>query len=236
MGNGTQPLPQDNLPGAGLGPQGNPLIIDPSLETTPPPDDPDNEFGVGTVLEGLGPLQLGQTLIIYHPFAQHPAEIIDTANLMQTREPDFCPPSKEPYAPFGTCADFEQAEIFIHHNCTNTMINDQLQLNQRFSQSGEPGIQMMRNAHEMHNILSQAGQYQDTSSVSLLHLLKGLVILMWTFSSGLQKYLSHIPMASMRRTGLTLYTIAQPWKQSWMSLKILISVHHLHFILNATMS
>ena len=102
MGNGTQPLPQDNLPGAGLGPQGNPLIIDPSLEITPPPDDPDNEFGVGTVLEGLGPLQLGQTLIIYHPFAQHPAEIIDTAtscrheNLTSVHHPRSHMPHLEP--------------------------------------------------------------------------------------------------------------------------------------------
>ena len=117
----------------------------------------------------IGTLQLGQTLIVYHPFAQHPPEIVDTANLMFTREPDLCPPSEEPHAPFETRADFEQAEVFIHHNCTNTMINDQLRLNQTLSQAGGAGVQTMKNAREMHATLAQAGRYQDTSSVSFLH-------------------------------------------------------------------
>ena len=124
--------------------------------------------------EGLGPLQPGQTLIVYHQFAQHPPEIVNTADLIQTQEPDFCPPSKEPYAPFKTRADFEQVEIFIHHNSTNTMINDQLHLNQRLSQASESSVHTMKNTREMHNILAQAGQYQGTSSVGLLYLTKVL--------------------------------------------------------------
>ena len=149
--------------------QDNPLIIDPFIETTPPPGTCHDRLGIGTAPEydGLGPLQPGQTLIVYHPFAQHPSEIINTMDLMSTREPDFYPPSEEPYAPFKTRADFEQAEIFIHHNCTNTLINDQLRLNNRAPNAGGPGAQTMKNAREMHKILAEAGQYQDTSSVSL---------------------------------------------------------------------
>jgi len=167
MGIDTQSSPHGASPAF----QGNPLIVDPFLEVTPPPGPPHDRLGIGTAPEynGLRPLQPGQTLIIYHPFAQQPPEIIDTANLVSTREPDFYPLSEEPYAPFKTRADFEQAEIFIRHNCTNTMINDQLRLNQRVSNTGEPGVQTMKNAREMHNILARAGQYQDTSSVSPKH-------------------------------------------------------------------
>ena len=154
--------------------QGNPLILDPSIETTPPPGQPINEFGVGSAAEyeGLGPVAPGQTLIVYHPFSGQPPEIVDTAHLAWTREPDICPPSEEPYAPFKTRADFEQAEIFIRHNCADTMINDQLRLNQEVSQAREQDTHAMKNAREMHKILAQAGQYQDISSVNLLYLLK----------------------------------------------------------------
>ena len=167
--------PRDDPPRTILPPQGNQLITDPSLETTPPPGNPHDEFGVGTVPEheGLNTLQLGQTLIVYHLFAQHPPEIVDTEKLTLAREPSLPPPSEEPYAPFTTCTDFEQAEIFVHHNCTNTMINDQFRLNQKASQDGKLHTQTMKNAREMHKILGEAGEYHDTSSVCLLHHLQG---------------------------------------------------------------
>lgn len=154
-------------------PYTNPLIIDPLLKTTPPPSDPHDEFGISTVpkCEGLSTLQPGQTLIVYHPFAQHPPEVIDTAKLTLAREPNPLPPSAQPYAPFTTRTDFEQAEIFIHHNCTNTMINDQLHLNQKTSWAGEEHAQTMKNAQDLHKTLAEAGEYQDTSSVSLLYYL-----------------------------------------------------------------
>jgi len=167
MGGDAEPQLQENPTRAGPLPQGNPPI-DPLLEITPPPDGLHNRFGIGKVPEheGLGTLLPGQTLVVYHPFAQHSPEIVDTSKLILSREPNLPPLSEEPYAPFKTCADFEQAEIFVHHNCTNTMINDQLQLNQRASQAGKSGAQTMKNAHEMHKILAEAGEYQDTSSVS----------------------------------------------------------------------
>lgn len=175
VGADIEPQSQDGPPRASPSPRGNPLTVNPSLETTPPPGNPHDEFGIGMVPEyqGLDTLHPGQTLIVYHPFAQHSPEVVDTAKLMMTREPDLPPPSEEPYAPFKTRADFEQAKIFIRHNCTNTMINDQLRLNQMASEDGESGIQTMKNAREMHKILAEAGEYQDTSSVSLLHNLQG---------------------------------------------------------------
>lgn len=163
----TPPLPEDS-PAASPVPQGTPLITDPSLGVTPPPGHPKDEFGIGTnpEHEELGTLQPGQTLIVYHPFAEHPPEIIDTANLTWTQELETSPPPEEPWAPFKTRADFEQAELFLHHNCADSMINDQLKLNHAIS----PGVQTMKNAHEMHKILAEAGQHQNTSSVGLFHL------------------------------------------------------------------
>ena len=168
VGDDANPPLQGSSLGASPTPQGNPLNIDPLLETTPPPGKPKDKFGIGTTpgYEELGSLQPGQTLIVYHPFAEHPPEIVNTANLTWTREFDLSPPSEEPWVPFKTCADFEQAELFLHYNCTDSMINDQLQLNQRTS----PATHTIKNAHQMHKILAKASQYQDTSSVCFLHL------------------------------------------------------------------
>ena len=139
MGDSAELFPASNSSRPNPAPQSiNPLTIDPSFETTPPPGRPNNEFGIGASLdyEGLSPLQLGQTLVVYHPFAEHHPEIVDTAKLTQSWAssiPPLSDPSEELYTPFKTCADFEQAEIFIHHNCTDTMINNQLHLNHTVS-------------------------------------------------------------------------------------------------------
>ena len=229
---------QDNLSSTSSPPpQVNPLIIDPLLETPPPPGDPHDEFGIGTIpeYEGLNTLQPSQTLVIYHPFAQHPPEVIDTAKLTLTWESSLPPPSEDPYTLFSTCDDFEQAEIFICHNCTNMMINNQLQLNQKAPQAGEQCPQSMKNACEMHKILAEAGEYQDTSLVILLHHLHRFMVLMPKCSLQVWRYLSHIHMA-MRRTGPILCTVIQQWKQYWMPLKILIFTHHSYSILNGTIS
>jgi len=112
------------------------------------------------------PLQPGKTLIIYHPHAQHPPEIVDTATLSLTREPQpFL--STMPWAPFASRGDFEQAELFIKHNCTNGLINDQLHLNRKRDLHGH-GLDdppLMKNAREMHKILDEAGSDLDISLV-----------------------------------------------------------------------
>lgn len=95
------------------------------------------------------PLQLGKTLIVYHPHAQHPPEIVDTTTLSLTCEPQSSFLPEEPWAPFKSHGDFEQAELFVKHNCTNRLINDQLHLNQKQdSQDRGPGDPpLMRNAY-----------------------------------------------------------------------------------------
>lgn len=172
---GAEPPLQGNSPGAGSAKWGNPITTDPSLEATPPPSDPSAEFGieVAAACDELGPLQPGQTLVIYHPFAGQPPEIIETPNLAWTQEHDTPSSSEEPWDPFGTRADFEQAEFFLHHNCTNSTINGQLQLNHKFS----PGVFTMKNAREMHKILTTPGQHQDTLSVSVLQYFINFIIL-----------------------------------------------------------
>lgn len=118
------------------------------------------------------PLQLGQTLIIYHPHAQHPPEIIDSAALSLTREPQPLSLPTPPWAPFTSRNDFEQAELFIKHNCTNGLINDQLQLNQKqeshHHHSG--GHHMMKNARDLHKILKEAESNLDMSPVCSIYL------------------------------------------------------------------
>jgi len=91
------------------------------------------DTGSSTGLEALiqTPLQPGQTLIIYHPHSQHPPEIVNTSALSLTREPQPLPPLEQPWAPFASHDEFEQAELFVKHNCTNRLINDQLHLNQK---------------------------------------------------------------------------------------------------------
>jgi hypothetical protein len=113
------------------------------------------------------PLQLGQTLIVYHPHSQQSPEIINTTELMFPREPQPSLLPAEPWAPFTSRDDFEQAELFLKHDCTNRHINDQLRLNQkRDSHNYGPGDSpSMKNAHEMHRIINEASSDFDISSV-----------------------------------------------------------------------
>lgn len=103
--------------------------------------------GDSTDLEALikTPLQLGQTLIVYHPHVQHPPEIVDTATLSLTREPEPSHFSTSPWVPFKSRDDFEQTELFIKYNCNDKLINDQLHLNRKRDSHnhgpGDPNIQ-----------------------------------------------------------------------------------------------
>jgi len=128
-----------------------------SGDTNNPPD-------VGALIQT--PLQPGKTLIIYHPHAQCPPEVINTNTLLFTREPQPSLLPSEPWAPFTSRDDFEQAEFFIKHGCTNSMINDQLRLNQRRDLCCHgPGVPpSMRNACEMHKTFEEAVSDLDISS------------------------------------------------------------------------
>ena len=124
-------------------------------------DHPDLETLIQT------PLQPGKTLIIYHPHAQHPPEIVDTATLLLARKLQSSLSSTTPWAPFSSRDEFEQAELFIKHNCTNGLINDQLHLNQKRDShhSGPDHPPSMKNVREMHRILEEAGSDLDISLV-----------------------------------------------------------------------
>ena len=113
------------------------------------------------------PLQLGQTLVVYHPHSQHPPEIINTPELTFPREPRQSLLPVKPWAPFTSRDDFEQAELFIKHNCTNRHINDQLCLNHKRSLHNQSpgGPPSMKNAREMHKILDKARSDLDISLV-----------------------------------------------------------------------
>jgi len=113
------------------------------------------------------PLPPGKTLILYHPHAQHPPEIVDTATLSLAREPRPFFFTSDPWAPFASRDDFEQAELFIKHHCTNSLINDQLRLNQRHDSStyDPQHPPPMKNAREMHRILEEAESDLDISLV-----------------------------------------------------------------------
>jgi hypothetical protein len=113
------------------------------------------------------PLRLGQTLVVYHPHSERSPEIINTAELTLPREPLHLPPPTEPWAPFSSRDNFEQAELFIKHNCTNRHINDQLRLNRkRDSHNYNPNNPPpMKNAREMHSILDEARSDLDISLV-----------------------------------------------------------------------
>jgi hypothetical protein len=150
---------------------GTPHVVN---ETTPSDggssDGTNENSSLGTLVKT--PLQLGKTLVIYHPHAQHPPEVIETTTLSLTREPEPPPLPETPWAPFASRADFEQAELFIKHNCTNGLINDQLRLNQK-QDSGDryPGNPpLMKNAQDLHKILEVARSDLDISSVSWVYL------------------------------------------------------------------
>lgn len=133
-------------------------------------DDADNHGDFKALIQT--PLEPGKTLIIYHPHAQHQPEITTTATLSLTREPQPAPLPATPWAPFSSRDDFEQAELFIKHGCSNRLINDQLNLNQkRDSCDCHPdNPPPMRNARDLHRVLEGAGSDLDISLVGWVSL------------------------------------------------------------------
>jgi len=72
--------------------------------------------------------------------------------------------SRPPYFPFKTLADFEQTELFIKRDHTDSQIDEQLDLWRRHA----PGAGVtLKNAREMHRSLQVAGIEEDLSQVVL---------------------------------------------------------------------
>lgn len=118
------------------------------------------------------PLELGETLVIYHPHAKRQPQVIPTRELTQAfpdpSDPNDLLPSsngsRPSYFPFKTLADFEQTELFIKRDHTDPQINEQLDLWRRH---GPDGSVTLKNAREMHQYLQTAGVDDDISQVVL---------------------------------------------------------------------
>ena len=115
----------------------------------------------------MWPLELGQTLVVYHPHAQRAPQVIPTKELSTfSRNSHFLEDPvddpRPPYFPFKTLADFEQTELFIKRNCADPFINEQLDLWRRYASNS--GV-TLKNAREMHRCLWAAGTEEDLSQV-----------------------------------------------------------------------
>jgi hypothetical protein len=115
------------------------------------------------------PLELGETLIVYHPHAKLVPKIVPTREVaVISRSPgdleDSLPPtdSQPTYFPFRTLADFEQTELFVRCDQTDGKINQQLDLWRRHA----PGTGVtLKNAREMHQCLEASGTEEDLLQV-----------------------------------------------------------------------
>jgi hypothetical protein len=119
------------------------------------------------------PLELGETLIVYHPHAKLTPQVVPTKKLaalsrnsgdLEDLFPSNCD-SRPPYFPFKTLADFEQTELFVRRDHTDGEINHQLDLWRRHAPC--TGV-TLSNAREMHQFLETAGVEEDLSQVCCL--------------------------------------------------------------------
>ena len=115
------------------------------------------------------PLELGETLVVYHPHAKFPPRVIPTKELMALSRGPQSPAdqiplddSRPPHFPFETLADFEQTELFIKRDHTDPEIDEQLDLWRRH---GPRSAVTLKNAREMHRCLQMAGVEEDLSQV-----------------------------------------------------------------------
>jgi hypothetical protein len=116
------------------------------------------------------PLELGETLVIYHPHAKLTPKVVPTCRLAAASKcsegledlllSDFDP--RPPYFPFQSLADFEITELFVRRDRTDGEINDELDLWRRHA-SGV-GV-TLKSAREMHQYLQAAGIEEDLSQV-----------------------------------------------------------------------
>lgn len=72
--------------------------------------------------------------------------------------------SSEPWSPFRTREDFEQAELFALHSCSDVLINGQLSLIRRACGS-ETKI-TLQSAKELHELLETGREHEDLTLVS----------------------------------------------------------------------
>lgn len=102
-------------------------------------------------------LRPDQVWVEYHPAARKQSEIFGTSTL-DTESVPVPPPSSAranllPWHPFRSREDFEQAEIFLRFDASNTHMDQQLDLNRRSARGGSSIT--LKNAAEVHATLAR---------------------------------------------------------------------------------
>jgi len=181
--------------------------------------DATGEAGEGAVQDPLTwPLELGQTLIVYHPHAQRPPEVVPTRELSTfTRNPDaledYVDDTRPPYFPFETLADFEQTELFIKRNCADPFINEELDL---WTRHGPTSDVTLKNAREMHQHLLAAGKEDDLSQVmiqSYIHSMSSLADYLKFTQVEIQAEYEHGQTTEMRKYTVRFRPVLDAVKQ-----------------------
>ena len=129
--------------------------------SNPPPSSPPPPIGVDPTLVTLQP---GETLVVHHPHSRRPMCVLPTTELHGPKEHSVrhgTEKPENPYTPFPTRTDFEQAEIFINHNCSDKLVNNQLKL------ACKNGMRLkVKSSREMHKLLANGvGENTDDSKV-----------------------------------------------------------------------
>ena len=116
------------------------------------------------------PTQLdeGEVWVEYHPASVRHPEILrpeQAAPIASISPPhDMGVP---PWHPFRTRADFEQAELFLRYDCTDSYINGQLKLIHSGSPLGHSIT--LKSAKEMHTTLAQIPRIENLPGVRFLN-------------------------------------------------------------------
>ena len=114
-------------------------------------------------------LDEGEIWVEYHPASGKHPEILRPQCAVQHIVPPAMPYDLAipPWHPFRTRADFEQAELFLRHDCTDPYINDQLKLI-RSSSPLDHSI-TLESAKDIHTILAQIPGIEDVPGVRVLN-------------------------------------------------------------------
>jgi hypothetical protein len=114
-------------------------------------------------------LDEGEIWVEYHPASGRHPEILRPQGAAPFSATTSTPydMAMPPWHPFRTRADFEQAELFLRHDCTDSYINAQLKLIHSGSPLGHSIT--LESAKEMHTTLAQIPHIEDLPGVYLLN-------------------------------------------------------------------
>ena len=113
----------------------------------------------------------GEVWVEYHPASGKKPEILRPDH---SSKPSIAPvltrhdTDLHPWHPFRSRADFEQAELFLRYNCTDSFIDSQLKM--IHSGSSQSHSITLTSAKQMHNILAQVPQIEELPGVRMLWL------------------------------------------------------------------